>query len=145
MFEVATPRTPLRAVAMSSAVGLGMAACGPSGRLTFLSTPLRELLGESFGSDEQAEPERWAALPAGRRHQAGARGASARSARQGEAVVDAVICHRSEAKAVPTYLRCNAAPVAAGSANGAVVFVEELTAGHEGEQIGRAASSWTTT
>ena len=46
-----------------------------------------------------------------------------------------MICHRSEAKAVPTYLRCNAAPVAVGSVHGAVVFVEDLTAGHDGRKV----------
>jgi signal transduction histidine kinase len=113
-----------------------MAASDPSGRLTFLSAPLRELLGDSFDAEEQTEPAvmeqlyqqdgftrlRPEDLPLAR-------------ARQGEVVVDAVICHRSDAKAVPTYLRCNAAPVAAGSVNGAVVFVEDLTAGHGGQQV----------
>ncbi len=136
MFEVAAPKSTLHAVSTRSAVGLGMAACDPSGRLTFLSASLRDLLGESFGADSQTEPAaleqlyqqdgftrlRPEELPLAR-------------ARQGEVVVDAVICHRAEAKAVPTYLRCNAAPVAAGSVNGAVVFVEDLTAGHEGQQV----------
>jgi signal transduction histidine kinase len=136
MFEVGTPKAPLHAVSTGSAVGLGMAACDPSGRLTFLSAPLRDLLGESFGADAQTEPAalkglyqldsftrlRPEDLPLAR-------------ARQGEVVVDAVICHRSEPQAAPTYLRCNAAPVAAGSVNGAVVFVEDLTAGHEGRNV----------
>jgi signal transduction histidine kinase len=136
MFEVATPKTPLHAVSTGSAVGLGMAACDPLGRLTFLSAPLRDLLGESFGAEAQTEPAgleqlfqqdgltrvRPEDLPLAR-------------ARLGEVVVDAVICHRSEAKAIPTFLRCNAAPVAAGSVNGAVVFVENLTPGHEGRQV----------
>ena len=136
MFEVPTPKTTLHAVPTGSAVGLGMAACDPSGRLTFLSAPLRDLLGESFGAGEQTEPAaleqlygqdgvtrlRPEDLPLAR-------------ARQGEVVVDAVICHRSESKALPTYLRCNAAPVAAGAVNGAVVFVEDLTASHQDRQI----------
>jgi len=136
MFEVDTAGTPLRAVATGSAIRLGMAACDPSGRLTFLSAPLRELLGESFEGDEHTEPSalsqlyqqdgvtrlRSEELPLAR-------------ARQGEVVVDAVICHRSEAKAVRTYLRCNAAPIAVGSVNGAVVFVEDLTAGRRDRQV----------
>ena len=136
MFEVATPKATLHAVSTESAVGLGMAACDQSGRLTFLSPQLRELLGESFGPDAQTDPAaleqlyepdgftriRPEDLPLVR-------------ARQGEVVVDAVICHRSEAKAVPTYLRCNAAPVAAGPVNGAVVFVEDLTTRREERQV----------
>ena len=136
MFEVATPKTPLHAVSTELGSRTGDGSCDPSGRLTFLSAPLRELLGESFGSVEQTEP---AAL--GQLYQQDGftrlrpEDLPLARARQGEVVVDAVICHRSETKAVPTYLRCNAAPVAAGSVNGAVVFVEDLTAGHEDEQI----------
>jgi len=134
MFEVAAPKSPAHAASTGSAVGLGMAACDSTGRLTFLSAPLQELLGESFGVDAPTEPSaqlyqqdgitelRPEDLPLAR-------------ARRGEVVVDTVICHRSEVKAVPTYLRCNAAPVAAGAVNGAVVFVEDLTAGYEDRQV----------
>jgi len=136
MLEVATPKAVLHAVSTGSAVGLGMAACDPTGRLTFLSAPLRELLGESFGSVAETEPAATGQLF----HQDGFTSLQPGDlplarARQGEVVVDAVICHRTDTKAVPTYLRCNAAPVAAGSVNGAVVFVEDLTAGHEDHQI----------
>jgi len=132
MFEVAGPQSSLHPVSTGSAVGLGMATCDPSGQLTFLSAPLRELLGESFGDVEQTESAPLQQLY----QQDGTTRLPAEDfplarARQGEVVVDAVICHRSEAKAVRTYLRCNAAPVAAESGNGAVVFVEDLTAGRE--------------
>jgi len=115
---------------------LGMAACDGSGRLTFLSTALRELVGQSLGSEARDEP----AVPQHLYQDDGVTRLRAEHvplvrARQGEVVTDAVICHRSEDE-VATYLRCNAAPVAAsdGSVNGAVVFVEDVTAGYVDQQ-----------
>ena len=110
---------------------LGMAVCDASGRLTFLSPAIQELIGSSFEADAASQHLyrsdgltrlRPGHLPLAR-------------ASRGEIVTDAVICHRSEDE-VPTYLRCNAAPVEAadGSANGAVVFVQDVTAGHVGQQ-----------
>jgi signal transduction histidine kinase len=113
-----------------------MAACDGSGELTFLSPALRMLFCQSLGSeaeDARAAPEhlyqedgRTRLLP---EHFPLAR------ALQGEVVADAVVCYRPEDE-VPAYLRCNAAPVAAedGSVNGAVVFVEDVTAGYVGHQ-----------
>jgi signal transduction histidine kinase len=154
MFNIATPRTTSVPAPSSSAVDrtpaavgkatkasglpptLGMAVCDASGKLTFQSPALQELLGQSFGSE--VETDRTAPQHLYRQdgltrlrpeHVPLAR------ARQGEVVTDAVICHRSEEQ-VPTYLRCNAAPVASadGSVNGAVVFVEDVTAGHVGQE-----------
>ena len=155
MFKIATPRSTADSVPANAAavrdtpatVGeaaesrglpptLGMAVCDASGRLTFQSPALEELIGQSFGSEVGADP----AAP---RHLYRHDGLTTLQsehvplarARRGEVVTDAVICHRSEEE-VPTYLRCNAAPVAAadGSVNGAVVFVEDVTAGHVGQQ-----------
>jgi len=152
MFKIATPRTMDSPAAPNSALAgrpapigetaappglpltLGMAACDASGKLTFLSPALRVLLGQSFGSEaSRTAPEdlfqedgRTSLLP---EHVPLTR------ALQGEVVADAVVCHHSEDE-VPTYLRCNAAPVAAedGSVNGAVVFVEDVTAGYVDHQ-----------
>lgn len=115
---------------------LGLAACDASGRLTFLSPALRELLGHSFGSEVEAEPS-------ASRHLYRRDGVTIlrpehvplARARHGEVVTDAVICHRSEEE-VPTYLRCSAAPVTApdGSVSGAVVFVDDVTTDHVGRR-----------
>jgi signal transduction histidine kinase len=131
-----TPATVGEAAEPNLPTTLGMAICDASGRLTFLSAALRELLGQSFGSEAEAEP----AAPD---HLYGDDGLTSlrpenvplARARQGEVVTDAVICHRSEEE-VPTYLRCNAAPVAAadGSVGGAVVYVEDVTAAQVGDQ-----------
>ena len=101
-----------------------------------MSTPLRELLGQSFGSETVTEPATAQHLfrQDGVSKLRPEHGPLARAC-QGEVVADAVICHRTEDE-VTTYLRCNAAPVAApdGSVNGAVVFVEDVTAGYMDHQ-----------
>jgi signal transduction histidine kinase len=113
-----------------------MAVCDASGTLTFLSPALQELLGQSFGSEVEAASAaatrlyRDDGLTSLRpKHFPLAR------ARRGEVVTDVVICYRSEDE-VPAYLRCNAAPIDAadGSVNGAVVFVEDVTAGYVSHQ-----------
>jgi len=139
MFKSATSRSMGASAPASSPVGLGMAACDAAGRLTFLSTELRELLGESFGSAaaaDQEPPEQLYRqdgltrllpddLPLAR-------------ARKGEVVTDEVICHRPQDR-VATYLRCNAAPVTAPdtTVNGAVVFIEDVTDKQLGQQSHR--------
>lgn len=115
---------------------LGMAACDATGRLTLLSPTLRDLLGQSFGSNVADEP-------AVGRHLYRNDGVTSLQpehlplarARRGEVVTDVVICHRSEEE-IPTYLRCNAAPVTAedDSVSGAVVFVEDVTASQVGQR-----------
>jgi signal transduction histidine kinase len=113
-----------------------MAACDASGRLTFLSPALRGLLGKSFesevdaaraASDDLFQEDGFTRLPP--------ENVPLTRALQGELVADAVVCYRPEDEH-PAYLRCNAAPVAAadGSLTGAVVFVEDVTAGYTGHQ-----------
>ncbi len=156
MFKIATPGTPGLSAPLRAAVAapatiddaaappglpltLGMAACDASGKLTFLSPALRVLLGQSF------KVEAWATR-AGLEDLYREDGLTRllpehvplTRALQGEVVADAVVCHRPEDE-VPTFLRCNAAPVTAedGSVNGAVVFVEDVTpvyVGHRNQQ-----------
>jgi len=115
---------------------LGMAACDASGNLTYLSSELRVLFGQSFGVEVAAtrtafkhlyREDGLTRLPP--EHVPLTR------ALLGELVADAVVCYRPEDED-PAYLRCNAAPVAAadGSLTGAVVFVEDVTAGYTGHQ-----------
>jgi hypothetical protein len=135
MFEITTIRSTGAFASSSSPVGLGMAACDAAGRLTFLSTTLRELLGTSFESADGAGPE----TPRHMYREDGPRllpdDFPLARARKGEVVTDEVMCHRSEDHVV-TYLRCNAAPVTApdGTVDGAVVFIEDVTHGHLAQQ-----------
>ena len=138
MFNIATPRTtgPVAPAPPDLPLTLGMAACDASGKLTYLSSALRVLLGPSVRAEAWAtraaledlyrEDGLTNLLP---EHVPLTR------ALHGEVVADAVVCYRGVDEA-PTFLRCNAAPVAAedGSVNGAVVFVEDVTAGYVGHQ-----------
>ena len=136
--KIATPRTAVASATttLGLPLTLGMAACDASGRLTFLSPALRGLLGKSFESEAAAAK----AAPEDLMQEDGVTSLPPENvpltrALQGEVVTDAVVCRRSDDD-VFIYLRCNAAPVAAedGSVNGAVVFVEDVTAAYVSQQ-----------
>jgi len=136
--KIATPRTD--GASATTTLGLphtlGMAACDASGRLTFLSPDLRGLLGKSFESDaESARAAHEDLFQEDGFTSLSPQNVPLARALQGELVADVVICRRLE-DGVSIYLRCNAAPVADedGSVNGAVVFVEDVTAAYVGFQ-----------
>src|SRR5680860_361676 len=101
----------LQLAALLGRTHLGIAACDASGRLTFLSPALQELLGQPFRPHAESEQvERYRLYEGDGSTRLQPEAVPLARARLGEVVTDTVICARSNTGNL-LHLLCNALPV----------------------------------